>query len=71
MSLKTRSLVFATFFGSCCVIGLLIASLTTDYWITAQAKRQNTTASEGKINFGLFTGIVRISNKHKMILLET
>uniref|UniRef100_U5ER10 Putative conserved plasma membrane protein n=1 Tax=Corethrella appendiculata TaxID=1370023 RepID=U5ER10_9DIPT len=56
MSLKTRAFVFATFFGSCLVVGLLVASLTTEYWVQAQAKRHNSSESEGKINFGLFGG---------------
>lgn len=66
MSLKTRSLVFATFFGNCLVVGLLVASLTTDHWIQARAKRHpnsNGTLSistnaeaDGQVNFGLFAG---------------
>lgn len=57
MSIKTRALVFATFFGNCLVIGLLIVSLTTNYWIEAIAKRHsNGTAPSGVINFGLFAG---------------
>lgn len=60
MSIKTRSLVFATFFGSCIVFGLLVAALTTDHWVTADAKR-NTTGTitkepTGQVNFGLFSG---------------
>lgn len=56
MSLKTRGLVFATFFGSCLAVGLLLVSLTTDHWITATPKRYNSTESKGYINFGLFSG---------------
>lgn len=56
MSLKTRSLVFATFFGNCLVVGLLVASLTTENWINAEGKRTNSTQSSAKIKFGLFTG---------------
>lgn len=59
MSIRTRGLVFATFFGNCLVVGLLVASLTTNYWIQAEAKRNNNgtaTAGEGRINFGLFYG---------------
>lgn len=41
MSMQTRGLVFATFFGNCLVVGLLVASLTTDYWVHAQAKRHS------------------------------
>ncbi|KAJ6646760.1 hypothetical protein Bhyg_01974 [Pseudolycoriella hygida] len=60
MSIKTRSLIFATFFGSVIVLGFLVAALTTDYWIYAEAKRHTngTIAKEpsGKVNFGLFMG---------------
>lgn len=59
MSIKTRGLVFATFFGNCLVVGLLVASMTTDYWIQAQAKRNSTgttSAADGRVNFGLFSG---------------
>lgn len=59
MSIQTRGLVFATFFGNCLVVGLLVASLTTDNWIQAQAKRNSnhtTKAAEGRVNFGLFYG---------------
>lgn len=56
----TRSLVFATFFGSCIVVGLLVAALTTDYWIISEAKRHTngtiTKEPAGKVNFGLFSG---------------
>lgn len=60
--MKTRGLVFATFFGNCLVVGLLVASLTTDYWIQAHAKRHSSngtaTAEQaaGRVNFGLFAG---------------
>lgn len=57
MSIKTRGLVFATFFGNCIVVGVLMATLTTDHWITADAKRYNSTNATGLINFGLFTGV--------------
>lgn len=56
MSIKTRSLVFATFFGNCIVVGLLMASLTTDYWIIARARRHNSHNASGSVNFGLFSG---------------
>lgn len=60
MSLRTRGLVFATFFGNCLVVGLLVASLTTDHWIQAQAKRHSngttTAEADGRVNFGLFAG---------------
>ncbi|XP_058458225.1 uncharacterized protein LOC131435460 [Malaya genurostris] len=55
MSLKTRGIVFATFFGSCLIVGLLVAALTTDNWVQSNAKR-NSTESQGRIHFGLFGG---------------
>ena len=56
MSIKTRGIVFATFFGSCLIVGLLLGSLTTENWIQSSAKRHNSTEADGKINFGLFSG---------------
>lgn len=56
MSLKTRGIVFATFFGSCLIVGLLVAALTTDNWVQANAKRFNSSESQGRIHFGLFSG---------------
>lgn len=56
IDLKTRGLVFATFFGSCIIIGLLVAALTTEYWIESQAKVAKEEKAQGKIRFGLFSG---------------
>lgn len=56
MSLKTRGIVFATFFGSCLIVGLLVAALTTDNWVQSSARRYNSSESQGRIHFGLFTG---------------
>ncbi|XP_013103421.1 uncharacterized protein LOC106084348 [Stomoxys calcitrans] len=56
MSLRTRTLIFSTFFGSCIAIGLLLGSLTTDNWVRANPKRGNSTNSEGEVHFGLFYG---------------
>ena len=57
MSIKTRGLVFATFFGSCLVVGVLVASLSTNYWIQSTVKHKgNATNSKGHVNFGLFNG---------------
>lgn len=61
MSIKTRGLVFATFFGNCIVVGLLMAALTTDYWIISNAKRYNSPNSTGSINFGLLTGYKKLN----------
>lgn len=47
MSIKSRSLVFATFIGNCLIVGFLIASFTTEYWIEAEARRHNSTVSSG------------------------
>lgn len=56
MSIKSRGLVFATFFVNCIVVGLLIASLATEHWIEAEAKNPNMTSATGSVHFGLFTG---------------
>lgn len=56
MSLKTRGIVFATFFGSCLIVGLLVAALTTDNWVQSGARRYNSTESQGRVHFGLFSG---------------
>uniref|UniRef100_A0A182PV96 Uncharacterized protein n=1 Tax=Anopheles epiroticus TaxID=199890 RepID=A0A182PV96_9DIPT len=61
MSLKTRSIVFVTFFTSCLIVGLLVASLTTNNWIQGNAKRRNYNESSGQINFGLFAGHRRLN----------
>lgn len=52
-----RSMIFATFFGACLCIALIVASLGTTHWIDARARRtSNPLESEGRINFGLFEG---------------
>lgn len=59
MSIRSRGLVFATFFGSCLVIGLLIACLVSEHWIVGEARKdesKNHTRAFGKIHFGLFSG---------------
>ncbi|KAH8369337.1 hypothetical protein KR009_008805, partial [Drosophila setifemur] len=56
MSMRTRALVFATFFGSCLAIGLLLVSLTTNHWVRSSALRGNSTKAKGEVNFGLFYG---------------
>lgn len=48
--------MFATFFGSCLIVGLLVAALTTDNWVQSSARRYNSSESQGRIHFGLFTG---------------
>lgn len=61
MSLKTRTLVFATFFGNCLVIGLLVAAFSTEYWVVSDAKRYNSNTSYGNVNFGLFSGMKQLN----------
>lgn len=57
LNLFKRSMIFATFFGSCLCIALIVASLGTPHWIDARAKRtSNPLESEGRISFGLFEG---------------
>lgn len=56
MSLRTRVLVFSTFFGSCLAIGLLLTSMTTNHWVRAYPRRTNSTEAKGDVNFGLFYG---------------
>lgn len=56
MSIKTRGLVFATFFINCVVVGLLIASLITEHWIESDAKMPHSANATGFVHFGLFTG---------------
>lgn len=56
MGIRSRGLVFATFFGNCIVVGLLVASLTTDHWIIGHAKHEHSSNATGTINFGLFSG---------------
>ncbi|XP_064549879.1 uncharacterized protein LOC135436257 [Drosophila montana] len=56
MSLRTRALVFSTFFGSCLAIGLLLASMTTNHWVRAYPRRANSTEAKGDVNLGLFYG---------------
>lgn len=56
MSIKTRGLVFATFFINCIVVGLLLASLLTDHWIVSDAKIGHSSQASGTIHFGLFSG---------------
>ncbi|XP_068152997.1 uncharacterized protein [Drosophila tropicalis] len=56
MSIRTRALVFATFFGSCLAIGLLLVSMTTNHWVRANPRRGNSTEANGDVNLGLFYG---------------
>ncbi|XP_063704979.1 uncharacterized protein LOC134834289 [Culicoides brevitarsis] len=64
INLKTRGLVFATFFGSCIIIGLLVAALTTEYWVEAEAKHREVPESQGKVKFGLFSGSKNLNKRY-------
>ncbi|XP_017119882.1 uncharacterized protein LOC108141165 [Drosophila elegans] len=56
MSMRTRALVFSTFFGSCLAIGLLLVSMTSNHWVRADPRRKNSAEAKGEVNFGLFYG---------------
>ncbi|KAH8294730.1 hypothetical protein KR018_002287, partial [Drosophila ironensis] len=56
MSMRTRALVFSTFFGSCLAIGLLLVSVTTNHWVRANPRRRSSAEAVGEVNFGLFYG---------------
>lgn len=60
LNLFKRSMIFATFFGSCLCIALIVASLGTHHWVDARARILSYPKSEGRISFGLFEG-------HKML----
>lgn len=63
INLKTRGLVFVTFFGSCIIIALLVAALTTESWVQAQARHRKVAEGEGRIKFGLFSGSKNLNTK--------
>uniref|UniRef100_A0A336N0D0 CSON007483 protein n=1 Tax=Culicoides sonorensis TaxID=179676 RepID=A0A336N0D0_CULSO len=63
INLKTRGLVFATFFGSCMIIGLLVAALTTEYWIESEARHKKVPEGKGHLKFGLFSGSKNLNIK--------
>ena len=56
VSLRQRSVIFATFLVACCGLGLLAGGLGTRYWVVAQAEREVSNKSYGFIHFGLFEG---------------
>ncbi|XP_017081739.1 uncharacterized protein LOC108115008 [Drosophila eugracilis] len=56
MSMRTRALVFSTFFGSCLAIGLLLVSITSNHWVRASPRRHSSMEAKGEVNFGLFYG---------------
>ena len=57
VSLRQRSVIFATFLVACCGLGLLAGGLGTSYWVVAQAEIETNVKSSGFIHFGLFKGI--------------
>lgn len=57
MNLYKRGLIFATFLGCSLSAAFLAASISTDYWVQADAKRvTNPFESDGHVFFGLFKG---------------
>lgn len=59
MKIVSRTLIFATFFGNCIIIGLLLTALVSNSWIysTAHPKTKITSNNQiGTIEFGLFNG---------------
>ncbi|XP_016950704.1 uncharacterized protein LOC108024972 [Drosophila biarmipes] len=56
MSMRTRALVFSTFFGSCLAIGLLLVSMTSNHWVQATPRRNSSAEAKGEVNLGLFYG---------------
>ncbi|XP_028037859.1 uncharacterized protein LOC114248700 [Bombyx mandarina] len=57
LNLFKRSMIFATFFGSCLCIALIVGSLGTTHWVDARARKTSfPLKTDGRINFGLFEG---------------
>lgn len=59
MKIVSRTLIFATFFGNCIIIGLLLTALVSNSWIYSTAHPKTKIASKnqiGIIEFGLFNG---------------
>ena len=57
MNYVKRGLIFSTFLGCSLSAALLAASLSTDHWVRADAKRvTNPHDSEGSVFLGLFKG---------------
>ena len=56
VSLRQRSVIFATFLVACCGLGLLAGGLGTRYWVVAQAGKETNRNASGFIHFGLFEG---------------
>ncbi|CAG9794831.1 unnamed protein product [Diatraea saccharalis] len=64
LNLFKRSMIFATFFGACLCIALIVASLGTTHWIDARAHRTSIRDSDGRISFGLFEGYKQLNPRY-------
>ena len=62
VSLRQRSVIFATFLVACCGLGLLAGGLGTRYWVVAQAEKESSNKSSGFIHFGLFEGTKHLNH---------
>ena len=62
VSLRQRSVIFATFLVACCGLGLLAGGLGTRYWVVAQAEKETSDKSSGFIHFGLFEGTKKLNH---------
>ncbi|XP_037950112.1 uncharacterized protein LOC119681107 [Teleopsis dalmanni] len=62
MNIRTRALIFSTFFGSCVALGLLLVSLTTNHWVRATPRRSTAPESKGEVNYGLFYGNIDLDS---------
>ncbi|KAL4711619.1 hypothetical protein ACJJTC_003636 [Scirpophaga incertulas] len=63
LNLFKRSMIFATFFGACLCIALIVASLGTTHWIDARARMMSTSLkSEARVSFGLFEGVKALNH---------
>lgn len=65
LNLFKRSMIFATFFGACLCIALIVGSLGTTRWVEARPRRtSNPLESTGHLNFGLFEGRKELNPKY-------
>ena len=62
VSLRQRSVIFATFLVAFCGLGLLAGGLGTRYWVVAQAEKETSDKASGFIHFGLFEGTKRLDH---------
>ncbi|XP_050682040.1 uncharacterized protein LOC126977309 [Leptidea sinapis] len=76
LNMFKRSMIYATFFGSCLCIALVVAALGTWHWVDATARGlRNPTVSEARISFGLFEGYkeltVGVGWRHRHLSIKT